>query len=59
MMTEAQKIEALTDLLYDVIHALNMKQYEIEDATLSHQCEVEADAYHQKMIDILSSEERN
>ena len=52
-MTEAQKIEALTDLLYDVIHTLNMKQYEIDDATQSHQCEVEADAYHQKMIDIL------
>ena len=43
-MTEAQKIEALTDLLYDVIHTLNMKQYEIDDATQSHQCEVEADA---------------
>lgn len=58
-MTEAQKIEALTDLLYDVIHALNMKQYEIEDATQSHQCEVEADNYHQQMCDILYSEERN
>jgi hypothetical protein len=57
--TNEQKIEALTDLLYDVIHTLNMKQYEIEDATQSHQCEVEADAYHQKMIDILYSEERN
>ena len=52
-MTEAQKIEALTDLLYDVIHALNMKQYEIDDATQSHQCEVEADQFHQKMLNIL------
>ena len=59
LMTEAQKIEALTDLLYDVIHALNMKQYEIEDATQSHQCEVEADNYHQQMCDILYSEERS
>jgi hypothetical protein len=52
-MTEAQKIEALTDLLESVIHRLNMKQYEIEDANESHQCEVEADNYYQKMISIL------
>jgi hypothetical protein len=58
-MTEAQKIDALTDLLYDVIHALNMKQYEIDDATQSHQCEVEADQFHQQMCDILYSEERS
>jgi len=54
-MTEAQKIDALTDLLYDVIHALNMKQYEIDDATQSRQCEVEADQFHQQMCDILYS----
>ena len=54
-MTETQKIEALTDLLNDVMHTLSMKQYEIEDATQSHQCEVEADQFHQKMIDILHS----
>ncbi len=52
-MTDTQKIEALTELLNNVIFTLDMKQYEIDDATLSHQCEVEADAYHQKMIDIL------
>jgi len=52
-MTDTQKIEALTDLLFEVMHTLNMKQYYIDDATQSHQCEVEADAYHQKMIDIL------
>jgi hypothetical protein len=55
VMTETQKIEALTDLLNDVMHTLSMKQYEIEDATQSHQCEVEADQFHQKMIDILHS----
>jgi hypothetical protein len=54
-MTNEQKIEALTDLLGDVMHTLSMKQYEIEDATQSHQCEVEADQFHQKMIDILHS----
>jgi hypothetical protein len=55
MMTDTQKIDALTDLLDKVIHALDMKQYEIEDATESHQCEVEADQFHSKMIDILHS----
>jgi hypothetical protein len=55
-MTDTQKIEALTELLGDVIHTLEMKQYDIDDATLSHQCEVEADAYHQKMSDILYGE---
>ena len=54
-MTDAQKIEALSDLLSNVIHSLSMKQYEIEDATQSHQCEVEADDYYQKMITILYS----
>ena len=57
MMTDTQKIEALTDLLESVIHRLDMKQYEIEDPTKSHQCEVEADRYHQKMMDILHNEE--
>jgi len=52
-MTEAQKIEALTDLLFEVMHTLNMKQYYIDDATQSHQCEVEADQFQQKMLDIL------
>jgi hypothetical protein len=55
MMTDTQKIEALTELLGDVIHTLNLKQYEIEDATESHQCEVEADKFHQQMLDILHS----
>ena len=54
-MTETQKIDALVNLLNDVMHTLSMKQYEIEDATQSHKCEVEADAYHQQMIDILHS----
>ena len=56
LMTDSQKIDALVELLGDVMHTLEMKQYEIEDATQSHQCEVEADAYHQKMIDILYGE---
>ena len=54
-MTDAQKVAALQSLLNDVIHTLNLKQYEIEDATQSHQCEVEADNYHQQMLNILHS----
>jgi len=59
VMTNEQKIEALTNLLDNVIHSLNMKQYEIEDATQSHQCEVEADNYYQQMLDILYSNNQN
>jgi hypothetical protein len=59
MITKEQKIDALVELLNDVMHTLSMKQYEIEDATQSHQCEVEADQFHQKMIDILYSEQSN
>lgn len=56
-MTDSQKIEALVELLGEVMHTLNMKQYCIDDPTESHQCEVEADQFHQKMIDILYPEE--
>ena len=56
-MTDAQKVVLLTDLLCSVIHTLNMKQYDVEDPTQSHQCEVDADFYHQQMIDILHSQE--
>jgi hypothetical protein len=54
-MTDTEKIQQLTDLLADVIHALNMKQYEIEDPDKSYQCEVEADNYHNQMCSILNS----
>jgi hypothetical protein len=57
-MTDADKLFALTELLNDVIHTLEMKQYDIEDATLSHDCVVDADKFHQKMIDILYSESK-
>ncbi len=54
-MTNEQKIDALTELLGDVIHTLEMKQYDVEDATLSYECVTDADKFHQKMIDILHS----
>jgi uncharacterized protein YdeI (BOF family) len=53
MTTNEQKLDALVELLGEVIHTLNMKQYDIEDATQSHQCEIEADQFHDKMISIL------
>ena len=52
-MTDANKVSALTDLLSNVIHALEMKQYDIEDSDLSHQCEIDADKFHQQMLNIL------
>jgi hypothetical protein len=57
-MTDADKVIHLTELLTDVMHTLEMKQYEIEDPFESHKCETEADDYHQKMCDILYREEQ-
>jgi DNA polymerase sigma len=54
-MTDTDKIDALVDLLNEVMHTLDMKQYCIDDPTESHQCEVEADQFHAKMIRILHS----
>ena len=54
-MTDKEKIEALTLLLADIIHTLDMKQYEIEDPVESYMCETQANGYHQKMCDILNS----
>ena len=53
MMTDAEKLFALTELMGDVIHTLEMKQYDIEDATLSHDCVMDADKFRQRMLDIL------
>ena len=52
-MTDAQKIEALTDLLSNVIHSLKMAKYQIEDVIDSENVGSEADHYHQQMLDIL------
>ena len=56
-MTDAQKIEALTELLSNVIHSLEMTQYEIEDVSEAANVIREADNYHQQMLDILHSED--
>jgi hypothetical protein len=56
-MTDSDKLFALTEIMNDVIHTLEMKQYDIEDPQLSHECVVDADKFHQKMCDILYSED--
>jgi len=55
-VTDAQKIEALTDLVSNVIHSLEMTQYEIEDVSEAANVVREADHYHQQMLDILHSD---
>lgn len=54
-MTDADKLFALTEIMGDLIHTLEMKKYDIEDPQLSHECEVDADKFHQRMLDILHS----
>jgi hypothetical protein len=56
-MTDAQKIEALSDLLSNVIHSLEMTKYEIEDVTEAANVIREADKFNQQMLDILHSED--
>jgi hypothetical protein len=55
-MTDADKLFALTEIMNDVIYTLEMKQYDIEDATLSHECVTDADKFRQIVNDILDSE---
>ena len=54
-MTDAQKIDALSDLLSNVIHSLEMTKYEIEDVSEAANVVRDADHYHQQMLDILHS----
>jgi hypothetical protein len=55
-MTDEQKVDALSELLGEVIHRLSMKAYEIEDPHESHMCDVEADEFNEKMLKILYSD---
>jgi len=52
-MTDADKVLALTELMGDVILALELRQYDIEDPQLSHECVTDADKFHQQMMNIL------
>ena len=56
-MTDAQKVAALTDLLSDVIFALDLTHHEIEDVSEAANVVREADKFHQQMLDILHSED--
>ena len=56
-MTDAQKIEALTELLDTVIFSLEMTQYDIEDMSEAANVIRDADKYHQQMLNILHSED--
>jgi len=58
-MTNEQKIAALTDLLSNVIHSLEMTKYEIEDVSEAANVIREADHYHQQMLNILHSNNAN
>lgn len=55
MLTDQEKVFALTELMGDLIHTLEMKQYDIEDPDLSHECVTDADKFHQRMLNILHS----
>ena len=55
-MTDADKVFALTELMGDVIHALELRQYDIEDPQLSYECVTDVDKFHQKMLNILHGE---
>ncbi len=58
-MTNEQKIDALSDLLSNVIHSLEMTKYEIEDVSEAANVVREADKFHQQMLDILHSNNAN
>jgi hypothetical protein len=55
-MTDADKLFALTEIMNDVIHTLELKQYDIEDPTLSYECVTDADKFRQIVNDILHSD---
>ena len=54
-MTDAQKIEALTDLLSNVIHSLEMTHLVIDDESEASYVIREANHYHQQMLNIIHS----
>jgi hypothetical protein len=56
-MTDSDKLFALTEIMGDVLCTLELKQYDIEDPQLSHDCVVDADKFRQRMLNILHSED--
>ena len=56
MMTDKEKLFCLTEIMNDVLCTLEMKQWDIEDPQLSHDCVADADKFRQRMINILQSD---
>ena len=59
LMTDEEKVYALTDLLTDVMHSLEMTKFQIEDNDEAQNVIRQADNYHQQMCDILYREGRS
>ncbi len=55
-MTDAQKVEALSDLLSDVISALELTIYDIDDPHVRSEINTKADNFFQTMLNIKNSE---
>ena len=55
-MTDSQKVEALTDLLDNVIFYLDTTKYLIDDADKASSVVREANKFHQQMLNILYPE---
>ena len=55
-MTDADKVDALTDLLSNVIHSLEMTNYEITYVSEAADVIRNADNYYQQMLNILHGE---
>jgi hypothetical protein len=54
-MSDADKVIYLESLLSEVIHTLEMTQYDIEDATESNNVVMKADKFYDEMLTILHS----
>jgi|LakMenEpi03Aug12_release.lakeMendotaPanAssembly.Ray.scaffolds.fasta_scaffold459856_2 hypothetical protein len=52
-MSDADKVIYLESLLSEVIQTLEMTQYDIEDATESHNVVMKADKFYDQMLTIL------
>lgn len=56
MTGSSSKVQALTALLEQVIHSLDMAHYKIEDPIDAANVESDADDYFQQMLAILHSD---
>lgn len=54
-MSDADKVIYLESLLSEVIHTLEMTQYDIDDVHESHNVMMKADKFYDEMLTILHS----